>query len=264
MLGSTAQAQTVVLAVFIGGLAVGNRLFGKRADRAKRPLAIYGYIEMAIGVYAFFFNSLYQFADINFVHFGTGRLEHRAWLLLLKGALSASLLVGPTILMGGTLPILAAWLQRRFPDAARCSARFYSINSLGAVFGAGLAGFCLVRTLGMVSALQLTALCNVLLGFAAVGLARGQKRGEIFHTDVARASSNWPGAEGRKAFRRGCAVVALTGGVSMGLEVLASRSLVLVFGASLQAFAIVLMAFILGIGLGSAVIASPRIRRLQR
>ena len=57
MLGSTAQAQTVVLAVFMGGLAVGNRLFGKRADRAKRPLAIYGYIEMAIGVYAFFFNS---------------------------------------------------------------------------------------------------------------------------------------------------------------------------------------------------------------
>jgi len=58
MLGSTAQAQTVVLAVFMGGLAVGNRLFGKRADRAKRPLAIYGYIEMAIGVYGFFFNSL--------------------------------------------------------------------------------------------------------------------------------------------------------------------------------------------------------------
>ena len=53
-------------------------------------------------------------------------------------------------------------------------------------------------------------------------------------------------------------MVSLTGAVSMGLEVLASRCLCLIFGASLQAFAIVLMAFILGIGIGSAVIASPR------
>jgi predicted membrane-bound spermidine synthase len=59
------------------------------------------------------------------------------------------------------------------------------------------------------------------------------------------------------------ALVAMTGGVSMGLEVLASRSLALIFGSSLQSFAIVLMAFILGIGLGSAAIASPRLRRWQ-
>src|SRR5574341_1253683 len=56
-------------------------------------------------------------------------------------------------------------------------------------------------------------------------------------------------------------MVAITGGVSMGLEVLASRSLSLIFGSSLQSFAIVLMAFILGIGLGSAAIASLKLRR---
>ena len=39
MLGSTVQAQTVVLAVFMGGLALGNRLFGRRADAAANPLA---------------------------------------------------------------------------------------------------------------------------------------------------------------------------------------------------------------------------------
>src|SRR5436309_16136707 len=63
MLGSTVQAQTVVLAVFMGGLALGNRLFGARADQAPQPLAIYGYVEVAIGLYAFFFNGFYQFAD---------------------------------------------------------------------------------------------------------------------------------------------------------------------------------------------------------
>src|SRR6266481_3430616 len=67
MFGSTVQAQTVVLAVFMGGLALGNRLFGGRADRSPQPLAIYGYIELAIGLYAFFFNSFYQFEDTVFV-----------------------------------------------------------------------------------------------------------------------------------------------------------------------------------------------------
>jgi hypothetical protein len=47
------------------------------------------------------------------------------------------------------------------PDAGRYSARFYSVNSLGAVVGAGLAGFWLVQNLGMISALQMTALVNV-------------------------------------------------------------------------------------------------------
>src|SRR3989454_2096877 len=84
MVGSTVQAQTVVRAVFMGGLALGNRLFGKRADQAPRPLAIYGYIEVAIGLYAFFFNWIYHFADTAFIRLGTGHLDHRAWLLLLK------------------------------------------------------------------------------------------------------------------------------------------------------------------------------------
>jgi len=259
MLGSTVQAQTVVLAVFMGGLALGNRLFGARADRSPRPLAIYGYIELGIGLYAFFFDSLYQTADAVFVRLGTGQLDHRVLLLTLKGALSVVLLLGPTVLMGGTLPLLAAWLQRQSGDAGRWSARFYSINSLGAVFGAGMAGFYLVRALGMVSSLQVTALVNVLVGVTAVGLAR--REGNVARSDAATAPSTNAGSN---PFHWSCLLVALTGGVSMGLEVLASRSLVLIVGASLQAFAIVLMAFILGIGLGSAVVASPRWQRLRR
>src|SRR5213594_2596846 len=262
MLGSTVKAQTVVLPVFMGGLALGNRLFGARADQSPRPLAIYGYIELAIGLYAFFFHSFYRFADAVFVRLGTGQPEHRAWLLVLKGALSIALLLGPTILMGGTLPLLAAWLQRQTTDAGRWSARFYSINSLGAVFGAGMAGFYLVRALGMVSSLQMTALFNVLIGLTAVALAR--IRGGSASVAAPAATVEKSAGPISQVFGWSCVLVALTGGVSMGLEVLASRSLVLIFGASLQAFSIVLMAFILGIGLGSAVVASPRWQRLRK
>src|SRR6266511_1700671 len=221
MFGSTVQAQTVVLAVFMGGLALGNRLFGRRSDTAAQPLALYGSIEIAIGLYAFFFPGIFRATDGLFVRLGTGHLDHGWLLLLLKGGLSVALLLGPTILMGGTLPLLAAWLERESSDAGRWSARFYSVNSLGAVCGAGMAGFFLVRELGMVSSLQLTAMVNVLIGLTAVGLAR--KQGNVARTATAPAPVS---ESGSSVFHWSSALVALTGGVSMGLEVLSSRSLV--------------------------------------
>src|SRR5277367_4713925 len=67
LFGSTIQAQTVVLAVFMGGLALGNRIFGRSADRAKHPLTVYGCLEIAIGVYALLFSLLYRLTDIVYV-----------------------------------------------------------------------------------------------------------------------------------------------------------------------------------------------------
>ncbi|HWC58395.1 MAG TPA: spermidine synthase, partial [Verrucomicrobiae bacterium] len=126
MFGSTIYAQTVVLAAFMGGLALGNKLFGRWADKLQRPVHIYGYLEITIGLYAFFFPSLNNVADHIFVSVGSGIAQRTLLLLTLKAALSAALLLGPTILMGGTLPLLAAWLQHFTSDAARRSARFYS------------------------------------------------------------------------------------------------------------------------------------------
>ncbi len=256
--GSTIYAQTVVLATFMGGLALGNRLFGQWADRLKQPVRAYGYLEIAIGLYAFFFPALDQLADRIFVALGSSMAERTLLLLALKGVLSALLLLGPTILMGGSLPLLAAWLQKYSSDAGRRSALFYSINSLGAVVGAGVAGFWLIQSLGLVSTLQMTALVNILIGATAGLLSRSHL------LDAAPAEAAAPVSDDvhiSKTWRWACGVAAMSGGISMGLEVLASRSLAMIFGSSVQSFAVVLMAFIVGIGLGSAWIASAR-RRL--
>ncbi|HWC59739.1 MAG TPA: fused MFS/spermidine synthase, partial [Verrucomicrobiae bacterium] len=131
-----------------------------------------------------------------------------------------------------------------------------SVNSLGAVVGSALAGFWLVQNLGMVSSLQMTAILNLAIGAAAIFISskfQHQPSSKLEPTieieTTASETLRWAGL-----------TVGLTGAVSMGLEVLASRSLAMIFGSSLQSFAIVLMAFILGIGLGSAWITSPRQR----
>ena len=258
--GSTIYAQTVVLAAFMGGLAIGNRLFGSWADGLRRPLKAYGCLEIAIGVYALFFPMFDRAVNGLFVVLGTPLITHSGWLLALKGLLSAVLLLGPTILMGGTLPLLAAWLQKFSSDPGRRSARFYSVNSLGAVLGAALAGFWLVQTFGMIRTLQVAALVNLVIGVLAVMLGR-KGLAEAGSSDEPAAATGEPQIVAPGTLRWAGLIVALTGGVSMGLEVLASRSSALIFGPSLQSFAVVLIAFILGIGLGSAWIASPRPRK---
>jgi len=260
MIGSTIYAQTVVLAAFMGGLAIGNRLFGRLADRLRQPVVMYGVLEIAIGVYALLFPALDRFADSIFIRVGSSISEKTALLLVLKAVLSAGLLLGPTILMGGTLPLMASWLQRFTNEPGRISARFYSVNSLGAVAGSGLAGFLLVSHYGMLKTLSIAAVGNLAIGSIAILLSvrgwLGQARTE---EKVAAAG---PAIAASMTLRLAGLMVALTGGVSMGLEVLASRSLAMIFGSSLQSFAIVLMGFILGIGLGSAWIASQN-RRIR-
>lgn len=255
MFGSTIYAQTVVLAVFMGGLALGNKLLGRWADRSAQPLRLYGILEIAIGIYAFLFPMLDALVGKLFVAVGSGILDQTLLLLAWKGLLSAALLLGPTILMGGTLPLVAAWLQQFSDEAGRRSALFYSINSLGAVTGAGLAGFWLVQNLGLVATLQLTGLANVLIGATAgwLGTQPVSRTASITEKPVPTNATAHPSPF---SWRLACGIVAMTGAVSMGLEILASRSLAMIFGSSLQSFAVVLMAFILGIGLGSAWMAS--------
>jgi len=172
ILGSTIQAQTVVLAAFMCGLAIGNRLFGRWADRVRQPLAAYAYIESLIGVYALLFAAFYKVADSLFVSVGSNLLAHPNTLLLVKGSLSAALLLGPTILMGGTLPLMAAWLRKSNTEAGRRTALFYAINSLGAVFGAALSGFVLVQHLGMHATINIAGIGNLAIGACVLYLSR--------------------------------------------------------------------------------------------
>ena len=262
LFGSTIQAQTVVLAVFMGGLAVGNKLLGSYADRTRRPLIIYGCLEVIIGVYALLFSFIYKLASDIFIPVGSKFLDHSSLLLCLNGLLSALLLLVPTTLMGGTLPVLAAWLQKSTADPGRRAARFYSTNTLGAVCGAWLAGFFLVEWLGLRRTMETAAVVNLLVGFIAIqigrkGAAQVSGADQDFRTSKLEAV---PPQTASAIFRWSCLLVALTGAVSMGLEILASRCMALIFGASMQSFSIVLISFILGIGFGSAVIASPRCR----
>jgi spermidine synthase len=255
MLGSTVYAQTLVLAVFMGGLALGNRLSGRRADLFPHPVRIYGILEIGIGVYGCLFPQVFELADRLFITIGSGLIRHAWALLLVKALFSVLLLLPPTVLMGATLPLVASWLKGRYEDAGRQSALFYSINSIGAVLGAAIAGFYLVQEWGLAGSVLVAGTVNIIIGGTAFLMDR---------VDFTSPATTAVAAASRTAMPLGnlALIVAATGGISMGLEILASRSLGLVFGSSLQSFAVVLIGFILGIGLGSSVISTLRLKRI--
>jgi spermidine synthase len=250
--GSTVYAQTAVLSTFMLGLALGSWLIGKLVTRTSSPLKLYGGLELLIGVYGFCFPMIYHSADQVFIHLGQAVYDQPNKLLLLKIILSVFLLIIPTLLMGGTLPAISHWLQTIHAQASQKSTWFYAINTLGAVTGTAFAGFLLIRHLGLGMTNWFAAVANCLVGLAAFGY--GHYTAKLSPVPI---NSVEPMNEdsGTLPLLWSALIVALVGAVSMALEVLASRALSMVFGASIYAFATALLSFILGIGIGSLVVS---------
>ncbi len=227
MFGSTVHAQTVVLAAFMGGLSLGNGLIGARSDSAKNPLRVYGILELLVGFFAFFFQEIYKAADSLFILVGT-HFPTPGPLLFLKLMVSVILLLPPTILMGGTLPLVAAWLEKKDPEAERKSARFYAVNSLGAVLGAGFGGFFLIQFVGLIVTLQMMGSVNMLVGLAAILIAKRQEQINQEPAIARHEKATISPAVTGIPWALTVSLVVASGAASMGLEILAARSLSLI------------------------------------
>ncbi|MFP2904471.1 spermidine synthase, partial [Pyxidicoccus sp. 3LFB2] len=104
VLGNSGQAHAVVLATFMGGLALGASVFGRTADRVKNPLALYGLLELGVGLYALAFPYVLDALSALWLVLAPAVPDgFRVAPRLLVASLS---LVVPTLLMGGTLPAL--------------------------------------------------------------------------------------------------------------------------------------------------------------
>src|SRR6476619_750286 len=99
-LGHTSYAVVAVLVAFMGGLALGNAWLGNRADRSIRPLALYAWLEIGIGVYALIFPYYDEICRQAFVSLARGLEPGTTPMLALKFAFALLIILIPTILMG--------------------------------------------------------------------------------------------------------------------------------------------------------------------
>src|SRR5574341_2054598 len=175
-LGNTTHAHTIVLATFMGGLALGYFLFGRIVDRTRSALNLYGWMEIAIGLSGALFAPFLGWLGVLYVsvagHFGLDSYL----TLALKFALAVFLLLVPTTLMGGTLPVLSRFVVRSLSVVDSEVGWLYCVNSLGAVVGSLLAGFFLIPRFGLNLSLVAAALLNLLAGMVALALRPWERR----------------------------------------------------------------------------------------
>jgi spermidine synthase len=259
--GASAYAQAVVLAVFMGGLAVGSLLFGRRVDRRGRALRTYVRLEVAIGLYCLGLPLLVALAREGFAALASRFFEAPGAMFGLRLLVALVVVLPPAVLMGATLPVLARRLVGRIEETQRAVANLYALNSVGAVFGTAVAGFMTLPLLGIRGSLAVAATLNFAAAGCVLALARGETgepapRAEPSAAERAAASAYTPGQ-----YRASLIALALSGFAAMGYEVVFVRIISLSFGASAQSFTVMLMCFIAGIALGSGIVARRTIAR---
>ncbi len=242
-LGNSGQAHAIVIATFMGGLAAGAFVFGRLADRVKRPLLLYGLFELFIGLYAALYPFVHRAMDALFLLIGPAFSEPmRVWPKLF---IAGSSLIIPTLLMGGTLPAMLKHITRTAGSMRVDLARLYAVNSVGAALGVLVAGVWLVPAIGLRASSVIAVALNAAVAVCALVLG--------WKVQLATAPGNAAPAEvfKRAHVRAAFLGVVLSGFTSMLLELAWIRLLAIVLGGSTYAFTLILTAFILGIGLGS-------------
>ena len=168
--GASTAASSAVLAVFMGGLGLGNAVLGKRADRTGRPLAFYGLMELSIALAAALSPWLIDALHGLYILSGGQLALGIPLATAVRLAISALVLGGATFLMGGTLPAAVRAVTAGNDHQRRGVAPLYGANTLGAVAGSLLSTFFALEFFGTRNTLWLACLMNVCTGLSALAL----------------------------------------------------------------------------------------------
>lgn len=250
LLGATAEAHALTLAVFLGGLAGGAALFGRLADRSASPLRLYALLEIGIALTTVLTPPALRLATRLFVPLASPLYpEHPLLVGALKLAVALVVLLPPTLLMGGTLPLVVKALVRTGPEIGSRVGLLYAANSAGGVVGALTAGVWLVPALGLDRVATLAACLNLLA--AATALVPVGAGAKAESAEKPSDSAGLGDLAPRRVVLAVTAALALSGFASLVFETLWIRLLSLVLGGTAHAFPIMIAAFITGITAGA-------------
>ena len=243
-IGSSAVSLGVLLGVYMGGMCLGSLLLPRYLSPASHPLRVYALLELGIGL----FGVIVLYAVPLIGSWYTAIAGSGPANLILRAAVAGVCLIPPTLLMGATLPAIARWVETT-PRGVSWLGFFYGGNLAGAVAGSLLAGFYLLRVYDMPTATFVAVAINGVVALLALGLAALTPRTVI----VGDGSEVRPVAATTTETRLVYVAIALSGLTALGSEVVWTRVLSLIFGATAYTFSLILAVFLIGLGIGSSV-----------
>ena len=241
VIGSSAVSLGVLLAIYMGGMFLGSLACARAVPARRNPLRVYAAIEAGIGLCGLAILFALPWLDRAYsVHAWHGLAG-----VFLRAVVCALCLLAPTALMGASLPALARQWEVSLRGASRLGF-LYGANTAGAVAGCLLAGFYLLRVHDMYFASYAAVALNFVVALAALAVAPAFR---LSREPPPPASAPEPHAEPSSLSIY--AVIAISGLCALGAEVIWTRLLSLMMGATVYAFAIILAVFLAGLGLGS-------------
>jgi spermidine synthase len=238
VIGSSAISLGVLLGTFMGGLCLGSALAPDFFKSRRHPLRVYALLELLIGAFGLLLLVAIPHVSDIYIKIGGGHI-------VVRMAIACICLLPPTIAMGATLPMVSRWIVNS-RTAVSWIGFCYTGNLVGAVAGALLAGFYLLRVFDAYVATWTAAAMNLVLAITAWMIA---SRTSAIESEF---ESDSPVADVGGSSLIYLAI-ALSGATALSAEVLWTRVLSLALGATVYTFSLVLAAFLIGLGFGSGV-----------
>ncbi len=255
--GTSIEAISAVITAFMFGLALGSYFAGRHADFIRRHLTAYAITEFFIGLsgLALYFLITNIPVFIKFFHPHEAGSEGLLFTLTIY-LLNFIIIAIPTTLMGATLPLICKHYIRSNKSIGLGIGMLYGINTFGAVMGTLFCGFILIPYLGIWKTNLFAVLINFLLGISAYSLARLDRRRKVISIkEVTQKTMRHitPALSADRALV--LAAFLLSGFAAMAYEVTWTKLLIMIIGNSVYAFSSILVVFLLGLALGSLLIA---------
>lgn len=256
VIGSSAVSLAVLLGTFMGGLCLGSLSLSHIASAKHHPLRVYAFLELGIGVFGVaVLVGMPLVGHVYLTSIGRGLPG-----ILLRGLVSIICLLPPTMLMGATLPAMARLLELT-PRGASQVGFLYSGNTVGAVVGALLAGFYLLRIYDLPTATYVAVALNSVLALTSICAAAFMKYKRLTAEQPASMPArqidlDWPVY----------VVIGISGLSALAAEVVWTRLLSLLLGPTVYSFSVILGCYLMGLGIGSSLgaflcrrVANPRL-----
>lgn len=245
-LGNSTDATALVLASFMIGMAAGAFALGYLADKVRSPLAVYMFLEIALGSYALAVP--FMIKELGATPFFIGSLADNPAAFFSRYAAAFLIVFVPSGAMGATLPVLVRAAASGPSSLKKRIGMIYGANVIGAALGSAVTGFLTVPEFGLRIGSSFGVCGSIAASFLAfVGIrVTGRFGSDPQSETVVEMPSRANASAGL--------IAAFTGGFAMlASETLWARTLTFVFGHDTYAFAVLLSVVLLGLGIGGAV-----------
>jgi spermidine synthase len=265
LFGATAPAASATLVAFFAGHALGAVAAVRLAPLWRRPLRVYGGLELLAAAGALAVPALLAGGEALTAALYDPLRARPAALTALRLGIALGATLPAALAFGATLPAIGAAAVRELSRLGARGSALYAWNLAGAALGTALASFLLPEWLGVRGTYGVGIGLGAGVGLAALALARGWPATEPAlgpapsrtgreRRATARRNETAPGSAALLGF------AGLSGFAALGAQVLLVQSFAQVLNQSVYAFGAVLVVMLGALALGAGVVAGLELR----